>query len=387
MARGVFLILSAFSLLVAIWPTGGGAHEPITTQMRFNREIIRVLGRSCLGCHRPGGIAPMSLVTYEEARPWAKAMKEELLEQRMPPWPVLKGFGDFINAPPLTQREIDMVVNWVEGGAPRGDPKDYPSEPLFSDDWPLGKPDLLLKPDAEQEIAPDADHYRIIRLPTGLKEDSFIEAIDLLPGNRSVVHCAVFYAESKSAEPVVLGTWVPGQRPWPIPGAAFLLRAGSILAVKIHYRGAGEPAKDKSAVGLYFSKEPAKPITQVSINCPDRTIPAGISRHRVQADFALPASSEAVAILPNINPLVVSFEAIAYRPDGTAEVLIWARGSRFDWQYTYYFKRPVPLPLGSRVQITAYFDNSEANPANPNSPPRPTECDWLCRLFLITGED
>lgn len=385
MARWRFLLV--IPLAAAVWPIGGGAHEPITTQMRFNREIVRIFGRSCLGCHRPGGIAPMSLATYEEARPWAKAIKEELLEQRMPPWPPLKGFGDFMNAPPLTQREVDMVVNWVEGGAPRGDPKDYPSEPLFSDDWPLGKPDLVLKPNAEQEIASDADQRRIIRLPTNLKEDRFVDAIDLLPGNRSVVHCAVFYAEGKSSEPVVLGTWVPGQRPWPIPGAAFLLRAGSTIAVKIHYRGSGEPTRDRSAVGLYFSKEPAKPIAQVSINCPGQTIPAGSRRHKVQASFVVPAYSEAVAILPNINPLVTSFEATAHRPDGTAEVLIWARGSRFDWQYTYYFKRPVPLPRGTNIQITAYFDNSGDNPANPNDPPKPEQCDWLCYLFLISEGD
>jgi hypothetical protein len=110
------------------------AHEPITTRVRFNKEVVRVLQRSCLGCHRTGGIA-MSLATYEEARPWAKAIKEELLEKRMPPWHAVRGYGEFRNAPPITQREIDLIVNWVEGGAPRGDEKDLPPGPLFSDGW------------------------------------------------------------------------------------------------------------------------------------------------------------------------------------------------------------------------------------------------------------
>src|SRR4030095_8702015 len=126
--------------IVLIQSRPASAHEPVTTKVRFNKEVIRVLQRSCLGCHRPGGIA-MSLATYEEARPWAKAIKEELLEKRMPPWHAVKGYGEFRNAPLLTQRDVDMIVNWVEGGAPKADDKDLPPSPLFSNDWQLGKPD------------------------------------------------------------------------------------------------------------------------------------------------------------------------------------------------------------------------------------------------------
>jgi mono/diheme cytochrome c family protein len=111
------------------WPRHTTAHEPITTKVRFNKEVIRILQRNCLGCHRPDGVA-MSLATYDDARPWAKAIKEEILEKRMPPWHAVKGYGDFLNAPSLTQREADLIVNWVEGGAPRGDDKDLPAEPL-----------------------------------------------------------------------------------------------------------------------------------------------------------------------------------------------------------------------------------------------------------------
>src|ERR1044072_1191171 len=117
------------------------AHEPITTKVRVNKEVVRILRRSCLGCHHPGGIA-MSPAAYEEARPWAKAIKEEMLEKRMPPWHAVKGYGEFRNAPLLTQREIDLIVNWVEGGAPKGDDKDLPAQPLYSNDWSPGKHDL-----------------------------------------------------------------------------------------------------------------------------------------------------------------------------------------------------------------------------------------------------
>ncbi|HET9529398.1 MAG TPA: hypothetical protein VFQ92_03545, partial [Blastocatellia bacterium] len=200
------------------------AHEPITTKVRFNKEVVRILSRSCLGCHRPGGIAPMSLATYEEARPWAKAIKEEMLEKRMPIWHAVQGYGDFRNAPPLTQREVDIVVNWVEGGAPKGDDKDIPADPLYSDGWPLGKPDLVLKPDSSRQIASDADERFSFTLPTGLKEDRWLQAIDLRPGNGSVVHCATFHQDHgrkdekrNGSSGAVLGTWVPAQKMVALP--------------------------------------------------------------------------------------------------------------------------------------------------------------------------
>src|SRR5215813_9613979 len=151
------LVLTAFALAVGLLPFAlASAHEPITTKVRFNKEVIRVLQRSCLGCHHAGGIA-MSLATYDEARPWAKAIKEELLEKRMPPWHPVKGYGEFRNAPALSQRDVDLVINWVEGGAPRGDEKDLPEGPLYSTDWQLGKPDLTLKADSKSKIAADGD--------------------------------------------------------------------------------------------------------------------------------------------------------------------------------------------------------------------------------------
>src|SRR5262245_55591387 len=195
----VFLTLLFVCLFVLASSLSSSAHEPITTKVRFNKEVIRVLQRSCLGCHRPSGIA-MSLATYEEARPWAKAIKEELLEKRMPPWHAVKGYGEFRNSPPLTQRDVDLIVNWVEGGAPKGDEKDLPRAPLLSNDWALGNPDLLIKPKTESRIAADADEYRFFVLTT-LNEDKRLTAIDLHPGNGSVAHCAKFYLVKGPGEP------------------------------------------------------------------------------------------------------------------------------------------------------------------------------------------
>jgi len=188
-------LLTAFCLLPFAFAS---AHEPITTKVRFNKELVRILQRNCLSCHHRGGIA-MSLATYDEARPWAKAIKEEVLEKRMPPWRAVKGYGDFRNAPSLTQRDVDLIVNWVEGGAPKGDDKDLPEGPLFSNDWQLGDPDLILQPASESRIAADADEYRTFVLPTNLKEDRRLIAIDLQPGNAAVVYCAAFYLVTSDA--------------------------------------------------------------------------------------------------------------------------------------------------------------------------------------------
>ncbi|HEX8184305.1 MAG TPA: hypothetical protein VF747_06130 [Blastocatellia bacterium] len=340
----------------------------------------------------------MSLVTYEDARPWAKAIKEEMLERRMPPWHAVKGYGEFRNAPALTQREIDLVVNWVEGGAPKGDDKDLPAGPLYSSDWPLGKPDMILKPQAETRIAADADEHSVFTLPTTIKEDRWMTAIDLQPGNGSVVHCATFYLQKDEKERAgvssshVLATWMPGQKmAGPPEDTAQLLPAGSRIAVKIHYRGAGEEAKDLSAVGLYFAKSPPrKQLQEIGVTNPEALIPAGDGLQQVTAAFTVKDDAGAVAIRPRVDPLMRSLQATAYRPDGTQEVLIWARGYQFDWQPAYYFRQPVALPKGTRIEVIAYFDNSDDNRNNPNNPAKPVRwseltAEPMCALLITNG--
>lgn len=402
---GLRLLVSAACLLaigVALSQNKSSAHEPITTKMMFDKEIVRILQASCLGCHRPGGIA-MSLATYDEARPWAKAIKEELLERRMPPWSPVPGYGDFRNAPSISQRDIDMVVNWVEGGAPRGDPKDLPSDPLYSDNWQLGPPDLVLKPTTETAVGPDTDEYRTFELPTGLQQNRWLKAIDLRPGNSSVVWSAEFYLQckrdagqgsqpepEKSARLELLGTWRPGQETIALSdGAGQLAPAGSRIVVKIHYHGSGESAKDRSTVGFYFTATaPARPVTQVSLDNADAVVPAGATCEQVKASYTLQNDADLLAIKPLAVPLLLSLEATAYKPDGTVQVLTWTLGSKVDWQPVCYLREPIRLPRGTRVEAIAYFDNSDGNRNNPNSPPKPMKMsdfspDSLCNLTLV----
>jgi hypothetical protein len=414
-----FVLPFTFCLLPFAFRTS--AHEPITTKVRFNKEVVRIFERSCLSCHRPGGIALFSLATYEEARPWAKAIKEEMLEKRMPVWHAVKGFGNFRNAPRLTQREMDLIVNWVEGGAPKGEDKDYPTTPVYSDDWSSGEPDVILQLAKEQKIASDADEVRAFILPTNFKQERWINAIDLRPSNGAVVLSASIYLESRASKVrsqksgtrnrksestmtrkiasqppadtgLLLATWVPGQKMVRLPeDVGRLIPAAARIALKIHYRGSGEEAKDRSAIGLYFAKAPApKPLRDVAVTNPEAIIPANQQAHQLKTSLTLQEDSQAIAIRPFTSPLIISFQASAFLPDGTEQVLIWSRGSKYDWQPTYYFKQPLVFPKGTRLEVTAYFDNSDENANNPNDPAKPLRwaeitAEPLCALLLSSA--
>jgi hypothetical protein len=422
--RAAYLLPFAFCLLPLVFKAY--AHEPITTKVRFNKEVVRIFERSCLSCHRPGGIAFFSLATYEEARPWAKAIKEEMLEKRMPVWHAVKGFGEFRNAPRLTQREMDLIVNWVEGGAPKGEEKDYPKTPVYSDDWSSGKPDAVLQI-KEQKIAADADEVRSLALPTNFKAARWLRAIDLRPTNGAVVLSASIYLESplsgvRSPESkigsqqaagamtrnivnqppldtghrttdngLLLATWVPGQKAVHLPeDVGRRLPAGARLVLKLHYRGNGEEAKDKSAVGLYFAKTtPRKQLQDIAITKPEAIIPVSGQPQQLKTAVTLEKAMEALAIRPFASPLLISFQASAFLPDGSEQVLLWSRGSKYDWQQTYYFKQPLVFPKGTRIEVTAYFDNSDDNANNPNDPAKTLR--WsditsepLCSLLIAS---
>jgi hypothetical protein len=182
---------------------------------------------------------------------------------------------------------------------------------------------------------------------------------------------------------------MPAQKTVALPeGVAWVLPAGSRIVAKINYRTSSEAAEDRSEIGIYFAKTPPrKQLQEISITSPDAIIPAGAQFHQVSATFTSQEDVEAVMIRPCVNPLVVSLQATAYRPDGSEEVMIWTRGYAFDWQPSYYFKRPVRLPKGTRVEVIAYLDNSDGNRNNPNDPPKQVRwadfaSDPLCSLAL-----
>ncbi|MGE0128750.1 MAG: hypothetical protein AB7U82_11780 [Blastocatellales bacterium] len=407
--RTVIAVLIAAFLFALALPRTGSTHEPITTKVMFNKEVIRILERNCLACHAPGKIkSDISLTTYEEARPWAKAIKEEVLEKRMMPFQAVKGYGSFVHDYTLPQRDVELLVSWIEGGAPRGDTKDYPKDEIekliVGKQWPLGKPDLILQPDKEIKIAAEGDdETRCLFLPTNQKEDRWISAVDFQPGAGAVVHSANMFVVPPSGGRTPaksgatnncppnaerIGQWAPGQSATRLPdGAAIKLPANSRVVMQVRYRKNGEAATDRSSIGLYFAKGPASKLARnITINAPATIIPPNAEGHRVKASYKITEPTDVVAIRPLLFPFAKSIEAVAHRPDGSVEVLIWAKDYRFDWQPAYFFNKPVALPKGARIEITAYMDNSEDNRNNPNDPPAQTRfTDALCELSLTAA--
>ena len=395
------LLLLCSSLAILFAPRGTSSHEPITTKVMFNKEVVRIFQRHCLACHNSGTITNISLASYAQARPWAKAFKEEVLEKRMPPYQAVKGFGRFHDDFSLTQREVDQIVAWVEGGAPQGDEKNLPPS-LPTGGWVLGQPDLVLEPASEDKIpAGEGDEYRCITLGTNLKEDRWVTAVDFRPGQGSAVHCATFGIDITQVHDMSdhlqdcaaanrLATWMPGQAVSRLPrNVARLLPAGARIVMRIHYHKTGEAVSDKSSLGLYFAKDrTTKPLRIIALTAPETDMPAGVERYRVKVSYTIPAASEAIAVRPLLFPFARSVEVTVHRPDGTIEALIWVKDHRYDWQPDYTFKKPVTLPKGTRIDVIAYLDNSDKNQNNPNRPARAVRfAAALCELSLINARE
>jgi len=260
-----------------------------------------------------------------------------------------------------------------------------------------------LQPDQETQIAPEGgDETHCIVLPTNLKEDRMINAIDFQPGAGSVVYGAslivippsgrrgavkagTLNACPPSAEPI--GQWAPGEQAHRLPsGTAIKLPANARVALQVRYRKNGQASADRSSVGLYFAKDLINRfVRNVKINAPATVIPANAESHRVKASYVIAESTSAVAIRPLLFPFAKSIEVSAHRPDGSVEILIWAKDYRFNWQPAYFFKKPVALPAGARVEVTAYLDNSANNRNNPNNSPVETRfAGALCELSLTS---
>lgn len=359
-------ILAAFLFLFFAFPAR--SHDPVTTSVTFNKEIIRILQRSCLECHAPGKIkSDIPLTSFEEARPWAKAIKEEVLEKRMPPFQAVKGYGEFHNAYLLAQREIELLVSWIEGGAPRGEIKDLPKEIVPATTWSFGKPQLNLQPEELVKIpAGEGEYIACVKLPTNLKQAQWANAIEFLPTNAAVVLAAEIFLQKQCSQNCAggekIGEWVPGQEAIQFPeNAGLLLPANSCLTMKIRYQRGEQEAQDHSILGVYFAfEEVSLQAHRVAIKPAPTLVPAG-ARQRVKATYLVRENSEALAIRPLLFPLATSVEATAIRPDGSSEVLIVAQAYRYNWQPSYFFKQPVKLPAGTRVEVTAYLDNSDDN--------------------------
>jgi hypothetical protein len=360
-------------------------HVPITTKITFNREIAQIFQKKCFQCHTDGNVS-MALTTYKEARPWAVAIKEEILEREMPPWSAASGFGHFANDMSLTAREISLILSWADGGAPSGVLLvDEDKQPVFVPPltgWELGEPQAVIKV-AENTKVPAESPFRVERfeVATGLTQARWLRALQLNPADRRVIRHAAIY-EARSGR--WLGTWTPATPVSAMPeGSAVQLPAGGRLAIEIGYRGNLEEGSGAGELGLYFTDQrPAQAAASIALAAPPVTVPAGATRTRVRTETTIKTAAQAAALWPTPGAGARSVEVTAIRPDGSVEPMLWLNAYRSEWPSAYVLKEPVALPAGTRLLLTAYYDNAtdaalQARPALhmttvPASRPRAT---------------
>ena len=353
--RGGAVAIAALILVVGIYDRPVEAHKPITSKYTYTEDVFPIFNERCGRCHVSGGVAPMSLLTYKDAFPWAESIRVELTSAHMPPWFADIGNAELKNSHRLSPRELDIILTWASGGTPEG-PSKRLTPSANKNDWKMGKPSLVLPlPSPITLDAEKSEDTRELVLAPAADADRWVKAVDLLPGTPAVVRDALIYTKSPSGERTVLGVWFPAEEPIAVPaGAAYRWPAGSDLMLKIHYRKTwtydGKPVTDRSTVGVYLSDRPA-----------DREVRS----IEVAGPLTLERTSNALAIRLEGAAPDKSLRVEAVRPDGTMEPLI-ALLSRPDWSRRYWFARAVSLPKGTRIQVAgaagakAYLEVTES---------------------------
>jgi len=346
----------------------------------FYRDVLPILQNRCQECHRAGEIAPMPLVTYREARPWAKAIREATRTRQMPPWFADPCCGKFANDRSLTAAEIDTLGAWATGGAVEGNAKDAPKARAWPAGWNLllngGTPDQVMEMPRGFEVpAKGAVEYQYFSVPTGFTEDRWVQAVEVRPSSREVVHHVVVYIREPGSmwtggptKADILTVYAPGSPPeiWP-PGMAKRVKAGSDLVFEIHYTPNGKPARDRERVGLVFSKSPPeKAVLTLQMDNSTFRIPPGERDYRVRVGGTLPNDALLLGFFPHMHLRGKSFEYTRIGDNGLPETLLKVSHYDFHWQLAYRLATPLALKKGTRLEWIATYDNSPNNPRNPN---------------------
>jgi hypothetical protein len=349
----------------------------------FTRDVAPILEKNCQGCHRPGEAAPFSLLTYQQARPWAKAMKEAVRLKKMPPWFADPHYGKFSNDRSLAPKDVDIIAAWADAGAPEGDPKDLPAPLSFVEGWSIPKPDVVFQPPQAFEIpASGTIEYQKIIVPSGFTEDKWVQFAEARPGDRARIHHMILYVREpgshwlKDAKPGVffiapkpaadenvdtaalpsdfLVGYAPGQPPEIMP------------PLEIHYTTNGAAATDHgSKFGLVFARvAPKERVLTLSATNGTFKIPPGDPNYKVDSEFQLGTTVKLAGLHPHMHGRGKDFEYRIVYPNGETQTLLRVPRYNWHWQLWYNLAEPIVLPKGAKIECTAHFDNSPNNPDN-----------------------
>ena len=396
--RRTLVIVSAIFLGIVI--RGGtlvrSANSSVPT---FYRDVLPILQQHCQQCHRPGEIGPTSLMTYEQVKSAARLVRDDVRSKRMPPWFADSCCGHFSDDPSLTPEQIAIISDWVEAKTPAGDPHDAPPAPHWTEGWSISPPDRIISMPEPVTIPADGDvEYTYEIVPTEFAEDQWIQMSEIRPSRRQNVHHAVVYIrppESKWLRAVRVGVpftasslndpvlrhqahetdsdmllvYAPGSSPdhWP-DGMAKFVPAHSDLVFQMHYTTNGDAGPDQTSVGMVFAKRPPaqRVLTLQLANDHDSIpIPPNADNYRVEVRGTFPNDATLLSFFPHMHLRGKRFEYDLVRPDHTSETLLRVNYD-FYWQLSYRLSEPRLIKAGTELRAIAWYDNSRANPHNPD---------------------
>jgi hypothetical protein len=341
-------VIVAVALALAAATSTLEAHKPTKTRFTYHRDVLPIFASRCGSCHREGGVAPMSLLGYQETFPWAVSIKNQVLALSMPPWFADERYGAFRHSSSLTATEVDTIVDWCLGGTPEGDPDDAPARGIVVD-RPEGEPDMVLElPETFVLEADRGEARHEALLETGLRRDRFLRSIEFRPERPNAVRSALLFVVPEGSKPVApAASWVAGEgaEVW-LEGRGVRVPAGASLLVRIHYKKTwldeGKEIRDRSSVALYFSRGKARPIESLVVEA-----------RGGEGVYPLSRDVEVVSFLPKVEAPLDSLLLEAALPDGTILPLIRLRRPDPEWPRTYRLEKPISLPKGSRLRVTS----------------------------------
>lgn len=361
----------------------------------FNKHIAPIVFEHCSGCHRPGEVAPFSLLSYGDVQKRAKQIAKVTSERFMPPWKSVEGHGQFIGERRLTKDQVELISRWVSGGVVEGEARDLPAAPQFNDGWKLGKPDIVVEMNEPFTVPADgADVYRNFVLKLEIPKGKYLKALEYRPSNRRVVHHALFASDSTGkarkedeADPLPgsegslnipgrlfpgsMSAWAPGREARPLPeGISMPWNNKHDLILQLHLHPSGKAEDEQSSIGFFLTDEPPR-RSMVDVMMLDRNIdiPPGEMAFRTRDEFVVPVEMEVLALFPHMHMLGKDFKITAVPPSGEPFSLIWISDWDFNWQSLYQCEPAVKLPAGTKIVLEGLHDNSAANVRNPNHPP------------------
>jgi hypothetical protein len=392
-ASFVILLAATLSFVAHARP-----QKPSDPPPTFTKDVAPILQKHCQTCHRPGEAAPFSMLTYEDTLPWAPTIKMVVTRKIMPPWFADPEYGHFANERSLSADEIRTLVAWVNGGSQKGAPDDMPPPVKnFVEGWGIPTPDVVLQlPKPYSVPAAGVIDYQYVIVPTGFKEDKWVQALEVRPSDRAVVHHIIAYlrepgsnyfkdqkpgeffiapppkADEKTDTSALpsdfLVGYAPGQ-PAEIlhAGEGKLIKAGSDIVFEVHYTPNGKATTDQTKLGLVLARStPKERVLTLSASNGTFKIPPGDPDYKVDASFEVQKPVKLVGLHPHMHSRGKSFDYRLTFPDGKTETILSVPVYNWHWQLWYNLADPIDLPPGTKIECTGHFDNSPNNPENPD---------------------